>query len=169
MTLAWAIPVKTQLLGARLEAYVESKLLVATFKLCVKYGPSNHAPVGRLPPELINLIVDRIQWPILNSCESRWARYQLCLEDKCSTYDHFTEEQICDNEFYPHNDVEDEYEDDRYEHFMDLEWKLGCTHEIILREHLEKFKALSGDQSEACKAFARCKEVRLLRQKSRDT
>lgn len=54
----WAIPVSACLLGARLEAYVESKVTISTFRLCAQYGNPSDAPLAKLAPVLLGSRMD---------------------------------------------------------------------------------------------------------------
>ena len=78
----------------------------------------------------------------------------------CSTYDHFTEEQIREHQLIPDPGWGTQEAKDRQEdYFMNLEYELGYTHKEKLAEHLEKFEPPSAVQSGSCKRFAKCKEV----------
>lgn len=88
VTLAWALPVNTQALGVSLEAYVKSKPSLSFFKLCLKYGQSARAPIGKLPRELIELVAKYVYDPFLDDATRRWAKYQRCPESECRPLDH---------------------------------------------------------------------------------
>ena len=51
VTVAWATPVDAFALGAQMEAHVESKASVHTFRLCVKYAQASGNSLGRHPPD----------------------------------------------------------------------------------------------------------------------
>lgn len=78
--LTWAVPVSAVLLGARVEAYVESKATVSTFRLCAKYGNPIIAPVARLPTELINEILGYIGQSFFEGRLSDWENHIGCLK-----------------------------------------------------------------------------------------
>ena len=94
ITVAWAVPVQTDLLGARLEAHIMSKSSIHVFKLCVKYGQTSGAAVGKLPPELVNTVVGHIYHPIFNEIRAQWSKKQLCVNNSCSPSDHFSRDEI---------------------------------------------------------------------------
>lgn len=80
--LTWAVPVSAVLLGARLEAYVESKATISTFRLCAKYGNLSVAPVARLPTELIDEILGHIRHGFFEKRLSDWENDIGCLEGR---------------------------------------------------------------------------------------
>ena len=51
VTVAWAVPVDAATLGARLEAYAETKAATRTFRLCAKYA--SDSVIESLPEEII--------------------------------------------------------------------------------------------------------------------
>ena len=71
--LTWAIPVSAHLLGARLEAYVESKATISTFRLCARHGNPLVAPAARLPAELIDDVVEYIELSFFEKTLPPWA------------------------------------------------------------------------------------------------
>ena len=71
--LTWAVPVSAHLIGARLEAYVESKAIITTFRLCAQYGSTFSAPVARIPAELINKIAKYIDQSFFEKRLPQWA------------------------------------------------------------------------------------------------
>ena len=63
LRLTWAIPVNAYLLGARLEAYVESKATISTFKLCALHGDTSVIPLARLPAEILEIVIGYLELP----------------------------------------------------------------------------------------------------------
>lgn len=57
VVLAWATPVNIEDLGPNLEAYVKLQPTINTLRLCQRFGGA-HAPIVRLPVELLNGIED---------------------------------------------------------------------------------------------------------------
>lgn len=82
-TVTWAIPVEACLLGARLEAYVESKATISTLRLCAKKGNPSEAPLAKLPQELTEEIVKHVQHPLIEKKLQEWKDMTYCLEGKC--------------------------------------------------------------------------------------
>lgn len=54
ISLAWAVEVDYCQLGARLEAYVETKAQITTFRACVLR--SVFKAVSAMPPELVEMV-----------------------------------------------------------------------------------------------------------------
>ncbi len=94
--LTWAVPVSAHLTGARLEAYVESKATITTFRLCAQYGSTSNAPVARLPTELLNRIEKYIGQSFFEKRLPKWAnatknmgdQWYLDYEDRQDIYLH---------------------------------------------------------------------------------
>lgn len=80
--LTWAIPVTAHLLGARLEAYVESKATISTFRLCARHGNPAVAPVAKLPAELINEILGHVGHSYFEEKLPRWADTTRCMKSR---------------------------------------------------------------------------------------
>lgn len=78
--LTWATPVEAHILGASLEAYVESKASITTFKLCAQHGKSSLAPVSTLPAELLNLVAGYIERSFFDEHISVWEESMNCVE-----------------------------------------------------------------------------------------
>ena len=164
IALAWALPVKTELLGARLEAYVKSKPIINMFKLCVKYGQLTGAPIGKLPQELVEMVAKKIHEPLLYDSTRRWANYQKCLDHVCMPSDHFDEphlmEHLREAEYSIHESFSetDGYDSDVEDHLDEMSYELGCTHHEKLGAHLEKFNSSSSTLN-STNNFRRCKKV----------
>ena len=161
INLAWAIPVNTQKLGAQLEAYVESKPFVDAFNLAIRYGLVSRAPIGRLPPELVTMIIGLIREPMLARCEVRWAKYQRCCDNDCTTLDHFTEDEIRDNPFDPDYEPldKDDLEIGTAIHFQTLQQNWDYGHETKVKEFIERFNTGKAAMSKSDAMFANCRNV----------
>ena len=83
MRLTWAVPVSAHLLGARLEAYVEGKATITTFRLCAQNGKASSAPVSRLPAELIDEVVEYLSQSFFEMQLPGWKKITRCMEDRC--------------------------------------------------------------------------------------
>ena len=88
--LTWAIPVEAHILGASLEAYVESKASIRTFKLCAHYGKSSLAPVSTLPAELLDLVAGYIERSFFDERILEWEEGSHCVEN-------FNDCEVCDS------------------------------------------------------------------------
>ncbi len=71
--LTWAVPVSAHILGARLEAYGESKATISTVRLCAQYANPSVTPLARLPTEVLNQIVGYVSDSIFEERLSNWA------------------------------------------------------------------------------------------------
>ena len=79
--LTWATPVEARILGASLEAYVESKASITTIKLCAQYGKSSLAPVSTLPAELLNMVAGYIEQSVFDERIPVWEESLNCVEN----------------------------------------------------------------------------------------
>ena len=77
--LTWAIPVEAHILGASLEAYVESKAAITTFKLCAKYGNPSVTPLSTLPAELLNFVAGYIERHFFDERTQEWKEATNCV------------------------------------------------------------------------------------------
>lgn len=150
VSLVWAVPVRAELAGAGLEAYVMSKPFVSTSKLCVVYGQNNGAPVGSLPLEIVNRTCSMIHGSILRLRQARWSCIQKCLEGTCQMEDHFENECELSK---ARGALEDHNSDDKFEDFI-LD---NILHGITARSHLGSLDAPS---KKSKSLFPRCREVR---------
>lgn len=93
ITIAWAIPVDAATLGARMEAHAQSKATIHTFRLCVQHAPPG-APLGRLPPELVEIVAARIQQSLFKKRMKKWKKSVNCAAGDCYPSDHFSQKEI---------------------------------------------------------------------------
>ena len=87
LTMAWATPVDTVKLGARLEAYVDTKSAVLTLRLCIPYAPSG-CYLAKLSPEVIGIIGTQVQDAVFETLRPSWELAWECCQDTCSSHDH---------------------------------------------------------------------------------
>lgn len=73
----WALPVDTVTLGGRLEAYVESKASLHTFKLCIQHSQADRA-LGKLPAEMIENIASIFQQAQFEDRIEEWIEAREC-------------------------------------------------------------------------------------------
>ena len=165
VTVAWATPVDAFTLGAQIEAHVESKAPVHTFRLCVKYAQASGKLLGRLPPELVENVVAYIRQPCLDNYLAEWQSAERCCLAECRASDHFDPVLLADMKcvFFSEAivdlqmDSEDEDEDTLFEELMD---ENGEGHE----EHcdaVESFLSMIEDKPGPKKneRFAECAKV----------
>lgn len=93
---AWAVPVKVNELGARLQSYLETKPSIDTLRLCNRFGKGNNVFVTSLPAEVLELIVQHVRWMDFESNLEQWTQNQRCCEGDCDPPEHFTEEDRVD-------------------------------------------------------------------------
>lgn len=79
--LTWAVPVSAHLLGARLEAYGESKAAISTVRLCAQYANLSGTPLARLPTEVLNQIVGFVSDSIFEERLPDWVDMFKCHDD----------------------------------------------------------------------------------------
>lgn len=95
VTLTWAIPLEVHLLGAGLEAYVESKATVSTLRLCAQSADVSKAPLAKLPPEVIPKIVTEIQLQSFEKRLQEWVEGIYCKDGGCRHEEgHYKDHQI---------------------------------------------------------------------------
>lgn len=91
ITLTWATHVDPAELGARMESYVEVKAPIHVFRLCVQRAPSE-APLGRLSPELVEMIATEVYDAAFNKHLKAWQQFISCCEETCRRSEHLSEE-----------------------------------------------------------------------------
>ena len=150
VSLAWAVPVDYTQLGARLEAYVETRAAVTTFKACILH--TTIRSMSNLPPELVGSVIDALKDIIYLQKIDMWNIERRCMEQECNTRSHLA----MGNHISPHllglfnPDVSDDEDDD---------FSLNEMHYVAVEEHPAKITRAIGDKP--VKNFARCKEVYL--------
>ena len=164
ITLTWATPVDAAELGARMESYVETKAPIHVFKLCWQRARSE-APLGRLSPELIEMIATEVHDAAFNKQLRIWQSGMICCANECRPSEHLSEES---------------YESLRHEYRMDFESEHeGCDgecdcpgdfdgyltelgmghyeHVEAMKRFLAKLEYSSYDESSS--SFAKCRKV----------
>ncbi len=92
--LTWAIPVRVELLGAHLTAYLELLPTLCALRLCHRYGRGYEVNLTRLPIELLSAIEDLL---FAEACVPHVEAYKKdfrCFQHHCNPIDHMTEEQM---------------------------------------------------------------------------
>jgi len=74
VTIAWAVPVEAQLIGAQLEAYGESRATIYVFGKCIQ---SVHAcqALANTPPEMVGMIARHIQALLFEERVAWWEDF----------------------------------------------------------------------------------------------
>ena len=91
IALTWATPVDAAELGARMESYVETKASIHVFKLCVQHAQPG-ATLGKLSPELINMIATEVQDAVFTKQLKIWRGNISCCANMCRPSEHLDEE-----------------------------------------------------------------------------
>lgn len=86
--LAWAVPVRADLLGARLAARYELRPIINTLRLCQRFGKGVNAHINRLPNEIIDTIEKHLFPGIEEELEEEWRQKYSCVVDECVPTDH---------------------------------------------------------------------------------
>ena len=89
LTVTWATPVDTATFGARLEAYVDSKSVITTFRACLRCSC-----LPQLPEEVILKITSHVQQVTFLEHLEDWEQGIRCCTRKCDMYDHLSSEAI---------------------------------------------------------------------------
>ncbi|KAL8737242.1 MAG: hypothetical protein Q9181_001861 [Wetmoreana brouardii] len=157
ISLAWAINVGHAQLGARLEAYVETKAAITTFKACVRH--TTIYSMSQLAPELVEMIADALKDTAYLQRAHQWLSERKCLLHECRPRDHFTKAERYDILAGVFLGVEYELEDLASDEEDDYLWDTGMeTHDDIVFSHLDKI-TLPASGKGFIPRFARCKEI----------
>ena len=90
---AWAIEADHAQLGARLEAWIETKAAISTLTACFKHyrlPAKGGLPARGIPEEIQTMIANELKTAVYEERVQRWTRVQRCVELNCETLDHFT-------------------------------------------------------------------------------
>ena len=163
ITVAWATPVDAYDLGARLEAFVECKGVISTFRICVKHARFD-TPLSQLPPELIEIVAEYVRLPIFEQRRSEWQDCRWCCQNGCHPSSHLSNERISEIkiEWF---DEDCELFDDRVLDFEDELQEEGIgyeEHHQRIENFLEKIDERSPPPN-STSPFQRCKEVKMVR------
>lgn len=92
LTVAWARPVDTVKLGARLEAYVDARAVITTLRMCAKYAPLDFF-LAKLPPELISIIGALAQDAVYEDHRQSWELAWKCCQGTCCSKHHRSKQE----------------------------------------------------------------------------
>lgn len=93
LTVAWATPVDCVALGARLEAYVETKAAISTFRICTQQAPTGTS-LARLPAEVLGLVGALVQDFVFEDRQRAWIQDLCCCQWDCRPIDHFSDVEV---------------------------------------------------------------------------
>ena len=74
-----------------MESYVKTKASIHVFKLCLHHAQPG-TPIGRLSPELINMIATEVQDAVFAKELETWEGNMRCCANKCRPSEHLDEE-----------------------------------------------------------------------------
>ena len=94
ITLAWAMPVNHVQLAPRLLSYTASKAAVTVLRLGAQKVASK--PLGRLPPEIVEMIADNIRDNEYDRRIGTWTKAQKCIANTCSPSHHYSRAELSD-------------------------------------------------------------------------
>ncbi|KAL8703709.1 MAG: hypothetical protein Q9201_003110 [Fulgogasparrea decipioides] len=158
ISLAWAINVGHAQLGARLEAYVETKAAITAFKACVRHTTIHS--MSQLAPELVEIIADALKDTVYLRKVPQWLSERKCLLNECRSRDHFTKAERYDCLLDVLMEVDyDLCSDDEDDYLLEQGMEI---HDEIVLSHLDKI-TIPASGKRTIGRFARCKEVGLAR------
>ena len=138
ITVAWANPVDTAFVGARIEAYAEAKATISMLRLCIKYAQTGTS-LGNIPTEMVENVATHVRQSIFESRLKGWQNAMICCMGECSPRDHISPEEFCDLVPEYLSDMEDD-SDMEGELMMELRCQgIGDDeHEEVVLETLSK-------------------------------
>ena len=90
--IAWATPVQVTQLGARLEAYAETKSAITTFRLAASH--TMLAGHRSLPQEIVSTITSMVRDHAYKLKRKEWTKLSKCLANTCTAFSHMDEARI---------------------------------------------------------------------------
>ncbi|KAI6868842.1 hypothetical protein KC338_g3800 [Hortaea werneckii] len=87
-TVAWAVPVEVEVLGAHLEAYVKLQPTINTLRMCHRFGKGDQAAITRLPVELLSEVEDLLMQEERRKTREEWETDFRCFQLQCDIRDH---------------------------------------------------------------------------------
>lgn len=144
INIAWALKVNHDQLGARLEAYVETKSVVNTLRACLLRLslPSK----STIPPEISQMIVDKLRDASYLPKILKWHRRRRCVQDECETLDHVDMDVLADHKIDDPDDVDELFWEERM-----------LKHDSRVEKYLHKVNPPKSQNS--MRGFALCKAV----------
>ncbi|GAB1736943.1 hypothetical protein NU219Hw_g311t1 [Hortaea werneckii] len=88
-TVAWAVPVPVEVLGAHFEAYVNLQPTINTLRLCHRFGKGEQDTITRLPVELLSEVEDILMEEERRKRREEWETDFRCFQVHCEPRDHY--------------------------------------------------------------------------------
>ncbi|KAI7176989.1 hypothetical protein KC316_g17833 [Hortaea werneckii] len=93
-TIAWAVPVQVEVLGAHLEAYVNLQPTINTLRMCHRFGKGDDVAITRLPVELLSEVEDILMAEERRKTRGEWEADFRCFQLHCDIRDHFDPDEL---------------------------------------------------------------------------
>lgn len=96
--ITWAIPIDVHRSIAHAEAYFEHSIAATAFGECAQEAQGQHAPVGKLPTEIVDMIAKEAARPCFSAYYPLWTEILECSADRCRPRERYPYEDIRDAE-----------------------------------------------------------------------
>lgn len=90
-TVAWAVPVKVEVLGAHLEAYIILQPTINTLRMCHRFGKGDDVAITKLPVELLSEVEEYLVARERRKTRKAWNADFRCFRLRCQKRDHFSQ------------------------------------------------------------------------------
>ena len=138
--IAWAIPVRLEPLAARLQAYVETKAAITTFRLAVRHSAIGVCQIT--PEEIISLIASFIRDEASTRKMRNWTAVTRCLNNTCDKLSHLSRHDT--SRIIRNGGTKNQ-----------LRWEAGKKHQNCVIQNCEMLSKLGGSS-----IFVRCAQLR---------
>ncbi|KAI7233088.1 hypothetical protein KC330_g5548 [Hortaea werneckii] len=93
-TVAWAVPVEVEVLGAHLEAYVNLQPTINALRMCHRFGKGEDVAITRLPVELLSEVENILMEEERRKRREEWETDFRCFQLYCELRDHFDPDEL---------------------------------------------------------------------------
>lgn len=81
-TAAWGIPVDAQEIGHKVQAYVDTEIIMQAFRLCVNHSSNGGTSLPAVPEEILRMIADYVKGATMRPHSTEWeANISGCLSE----------------------------------------------------------------------------------------
>ncbi|KAI7264953.1 hypothetical protein KC345_g8647 [Hortaea werneckii] len=129
-TVAWAVPVEVEVLGAHLEAYVNLQPTINTLRMCHRFGKGDHAAITELPVELLNEVEEILMEEERRKRREEWETDFRCFQLHCDLRDHIDPSEL--------DDLARQIEDDMRLDFAEEKWMSGPEFHDFVEERVDE-------------------------------
>lgn len=131
VAIAWAVPVKPDLLGSHLQAFCVTLPVIRTLRLCRRFGLGPKAFIAKLPVELLDEIEEHVVQDRRRKTLPEWSQKFECYQGICKASDHEDDGR--------YRDKLGRGEHERWAHkwYKRLSWADGYfpKHDRLMRKH----------------------------------